>query len=187
MKRLNYSSAIMEEFAIRAISKSFDESYSNYIWHDKDDDFDFTSLDDTIALEVATILPSNVINAIKYEKALDTGKTPDAKKVISAHIDDEGELLTYYGGSMDEIRNAVIEMINKKEIKRNKRVKKYCRYELCLCIDEGALFNTPSDFEFIVNSRILNFTGFSRLFLITCNNFYVIENNKISEYSRIIQ
>ena len=108
MKRLNYSSAIMEEFAIRAISKSFDESYSNYIWHDKDDDFDFTSLDDTIALEVATILPSNVINAIKYEKALDTGKTPDAKKVISAHIDDEGELLTYYGISYFVHRSPII-------------------------------------------------------------------------------
>ena len=90
--------SIMEEFAIRTISKSFDESYSNYIWHDKDDDFDFTSLDDTIALEVATILPSNVINAIKYEKALDTGKTPDVKKVISAHIDDEGGIINILWG-----------------------------------------------------------------------------------------
>lgn len=60
-KRLDYSSATMEKFAIRAIANSFDESYSNYIWHDKDDDFDFTSVDDAIALEVITILPYNVI------------------------------------------------------------------------------------------------------------------------------
>lgn len=54
MKRLNYSSATMEEFAIRTISESFDKIYSTYVWHDKDDNFDFTSLDNVVALEVAT-------------------------------------------------------------------------------------------------------------------------------------
>lgn len=41
MDRLDYSSKRMEEFAIRVISKSYDCKYSKYIWHDKDDDFDF--------------------------------------------------------------------------------------------------------------------------------------------------
>lgn len=186
MKKLNYSSAIMEKFAIRTISKSFDEIYSTYVWHDKDDDFDFTSLDNVTALEVATILPSNVINAIKYEKALDAGKTPDINQVVSAYIDKSRELIIYYGDSMDEIRKAIKNMIYKKEIKRKKRIKKYYRYELCLCIDEGALFHTTKAFEFIVESRFLNNTGFLQLFLITCTNFFVIENNEIREYPRII-
>lgn len=185
MSRLDYSSANMENFAINAISKSYDNSYASYIWHDKDDDFDFTSSDDSTALEIATILPSNIINAIKYEKALDNGKNPDAQKVISACTDKYGELLIYYGGSMEEIREAAIKMINKKEEKRKKRLKKYKRYELCLCIDEGSLLNAPSNFEFIINNGILDKTGFSRLFLITCSKFYVIEKNKINEYERI--
>ncbi len=187
MNRLDYGSKKMEKFAITIISKSFDNSYDNYLWHDKDDDFDFTNPNGTIALEVATIIPLNEINAIQYEKALDKGKTPDVTKVDWAHIDKDCELIAYYGGSADEIRASVLSMINKKEEKRIKRLKKYIRYELCLCIDEGALFNMPDNFNFIVESGVLKTTGFSRLFLITCSNFYVIENNIIQEYKRVIQ
>lgn len=175
----------MEEFAIRTISKSYNNLYSNFIWHDKDDDFDFTSQDDTVAIEVATILPINEINAIQYENALEKGKNPNLNKVINAQINDERELLTYYGGSMSEIRKLVIKMIKIKEVKRVNRIKKYIQYELCLCINEGGLFNTVNDFDFIIKSGVLNDTGFSKLFLITCRNFYVISNNKIKEYRRI--
>ena len=59
------------------------------MWHDKDDNFDFTSLDNVVALEVATILPNNIINAIQYENALNNGKTPDINKVINSQIDKE--------------------------------------------------------------------------------------------------
>ena len=38
---------------------------------------------------------------------------------------------------MDEIRDIIINIINKKERKRIKRIRKYCRYELCLCVNEG--------------------------------------------------
>ena len=88
---------------------------------------------------------------------------------------------------MDEIRDIIINIINKKERKRIKRIRKYCRYELCLCVNEGVLFNTPRDFEFIVDNGILCITEFSRLFLITCSNFYVIENNEIKEFKRKLQ
>ena len=165
MKRLNYSSATMEEFAIRTISESFDKIYSTYVWHDKDDNFDFSSLDNVVAIEVATILSNNIINAIQYENALNNGKTPDINKVINSQIDKEGKLITYYGGLMDEIRDIIINIINKKERKRIKRIRKYWSYELCLCVNEGGLFNTPRDFEFIVDNGILCITEFSRLFI----------------------
>ena len=61
MKKLNYSSTTMEEFAIRMISESFDKIYSTYVWHDKDDNFDFSSLDNVVVIEVATILSNNII------------------------------------------------------------------------------------------------------------------------------
>jgi len=187
MKSLNYSSEIMEKFAIRIISNSFDYSYSEYIWHDKDDDFDFTSPDDMTALEIATIISRNTQNAIQYEKALGNGKKPDVSKVRNAHIDKNGELLIYYGGSMCETINDIVATINKKEAKRVKRTKKYNRYELCLCIDEGGIFNTPNDFDFLIENSYLSSTGFSRLFLIMSSNFYAIENNTIKEYERVLK
>ena len=182
MGRLNYSSAYMEEFAIRVISKSFSILYAEYTWHNKEDDFDFTCPNESVALEVATIISKNTKNAIEYEKSLDSGKIPNINKVINAGINSKRELVKYHGGSLTEIRKAIIEMIIKKENKRIKRKKKYDRYELCLCIEDGSLFNAPYDFEFIIDSCVLKSTGFSRLFLITCSNFYVIENNLIKEY-----
>ncbi len=186
MKRLDYSSKVMEEFAIRVISKAYDSKYSKYIWHDKDDDFDFTSPDDQVALEVATILPKNIRNAIEYEQAIDKGKKPDPAKVYNSKVDDDGELLFYYGGSMEEIGKSINKMIEKKENKRKKRAKKYNLYELCLCIDDGGLFNNKLNFDFIIRSGILKITEFSKLFLITSSNFFVISDDLIVEYARKI-
>ena len=173
----------MEEFSIRTIRKSYKSFYCDYIWHDKEDDFDFTSPDDKIALEVVTILSKNEINAIQYEKALDSNKSPDISRVINSHADNEGELLYYHGGTMSEIKDAVIEAILKKEEKRKKRTKKYNCYELCICINEGGLFNRCCDFKFIF--KTLKTTKFSRVFIITCLNFFVVENNQIEEYKRV--
>ncbi len=184
MNWLNYDSRFVEKFAIGVIAKSFNSSYADYIWHNKDDAPDFTSPSDENGLEAAVIISSNEESAIEYEVALGQGKKPDVNRVEDATTDDNGNLLIYYGGSMDEIRDAVMKMIEKKENKRRKRKKKYERNELCLCIFEGGLFNTTHDFDFIVNSYILGSTEFSRLFLITSSSFYIIENNIIKEYER---
>lgn len=102
----HYSSEEIEKFAIRVISKSYDKSYADFIWHNKEDNFDFTSKNNEIALEVTSIMCDNIKNAIEYDKALDKNKKPDTK--------------------------------------------------------------------------------FSKLFLITSRNFFVIENDIIKEYKRII-
>ena len=186
MSRLNFDSNRIEDFAIKVIQKSYDNLYEQYVWHGKDDNFDFTSSNDKFALEVASIIPLNELNVIQYEKALDKGKKPDARKVVDACINDKGEMLTYYGGSMSEIRSAVLKMISQKELKRKRRSKADVIYELCLIIDDGGLFNSSRDFDFIIRSNILNTTGFSRLFIITCSNFYIVEGEKIEEKERII-
>lgn len=186
-KPLDYSSKTMEQFAINTISKSFDSSYALLKWNDKGHDFDFTSESGSLALEIATIIPKNEREAIKYEDALRKGRRPNPKKVINATIDSTGELLIYYGGSMSEIRKKIIEMIETKESKRAKyTIKKYARYELCLCISDGAIFDSTRDFEFITKNDVLKSTGFSRLFLITSSHFFVIEDNCIKEYKRLI-
>ncbi len=96
MEKLNYSSEKMEKFSIRVIAESFNKLYDDYIWQDKKDDFDFTSLDDKSALEVTSIIPINEINAVEYEKALDKCKIPNINKVIDARIDNNDELITYF-------------------------------------------------------------------------------------------
>lgn len=85
---------------------------------------------------------------------------------------------------MDEIREKITSAIRIKEEKRLKRKKKYRNYELCFCIDEGGLFNTKFDFDFVINKKLLESTGFSRLFIITTNNFFVIERNGITSYEK---
>ena len=188
MEKLKYSKNIVEEFAIKVISNSYDELYSNFVWNKQKDDFDFISTDDLAALEVTLCIDKNVEQVLSYESSLSKGNNPDPFRIKNSHIDDKNkELLLYYGGSMEEMRKLVIEKIKEKEEKRKNRSKKYNRYELCLCVDDGSLFNRPADFEFIIGSGILSKTKFSRLFIITCSNFYVIENNKIKEYKRIVQ
>lgn len=106
MEILDYSSDFMENFAIGVLSNSFDNSYAKYIWRHKKDDFDFISPDGvTNAIEVASVISKNSINAREYELALNRGKKPDVNRVKKAHADKNGKLLTYYGGSMDEIRS----------------------------------------------------------------------------------
>lgn len=77
-------------------------------------------------------------------------------------------------------------MINIKERKRIRHAKLYKRFELCLCIEEGGLFNTVQEFNFVIESDVLDTIGFSRIFLITVSNLFVIENKNIKEYKRKI-
>ena len=89
---------------------------------------------------------------------------------------------------MSEIRELIQEYVCKKEQKRQNREirkKKFDKYELCICVEEAGLFYKPEDFDFIIERDIMTDTKFSRIFIITCNNFYVIENNTIIEYQRI--
>ena len=122
MDYLNYESKVMEPFAIRVISKSFDNSYEKYIWHDKDDDFDYTSPNDKAALEVVTVIPENIKNVLKYESSLKKGNIPKNNNVKGSTIDESGKIVSYYGGSIFEIVDAVIYAIEIKEAKRIKRI-----------------------------------------------------------------
>lgn len=182
----HYSSEEIEKFAIRVISKSYDKSYADFIWHNKEDNFDFTSKNNEIALEVTSIMCDNIKNAIEYDKALDKNKKPDISKVEWGHINENGRLFSYKGGSIGEITEKILSKIISKEKKRSKRAANFKKYELCLCIDDGCLFNTPEDFDFILDTEIMKETKFSKLFLITSCNFFVIENDIVKEYKRII-
>lgn len=183
-----YKKEIYEKFAIKEISLSFNRAYAKYEWKSSEDNFDFVSPDGTAALEVVTIIPKNYIEEYEYNIALEKGKNPDPSRVKSAHLSESKKILWCYGGSMSEIRELIQEYVCKKEQKRQNREirkKKFDKYELCICVEEAGLFYKPEDFDFIIERDIMTDTKFSRIFIITCNNFYVIENNTIIEYQRI--
>ncbi|MBO5338685.1 MAG: hypothetical protein J6A96_03170 [Clostridia bacterium] len=186
MPALDYSSNIIEPFAQTTISLSYDNVYSTFVWNKKADDFDFTSPDKKIALEVVSVIPENIIEACKYEKVLAKGKKPTSINIKMAKIDASGSLISYYGGSMTEIRRAIIKAIETKHEKAVKRLIKYDVYELCICTDDGALFNSNLSFDFLLESELLSKACFSRIFIITSAHFFVIENSIISEYERKI-
>lgn len=67
-----------------------------------------------------------------------------------------------------------------------KRPIKYDTYELCICTNDGALFNSELSFDFLLKSGILSEVCFSRIFIITSAHFFVIENSKIKDFMRKI-
>ena len=186
MAILDYNSNIMELFAQKTISLSYNSIYSTFDWNKKADDFDFTSPDKKIALEVVSIIPKNIIEACKYEKELAKGKKPTSKNIKMAKIDTSGSLISYYGGSMTEIRRAFINAIKIKHEKAIKRPIKYAVYELCICADDGALFDSDLSFDFLLESDLLSKVCFSKIFIITSAHFFVIENSTITEFERKI-
>lgn len=182
MAVLDYNSSTIEQYAINKIIKLFDSSYKSLISCGKTDDFDFVSTDKKKALEITAIIPKNEIEASIYEKGFLKGKTMGRSKVSGAIYKSDKSLIAYDGGDMSEIRSKIISAINKKITKRNKRVKKYTTYELCLCISDSGLFDKETDFQFLLNADINKKTGFDRLFLITSNHFLVIENNVLAVF-----
>ena len=187
----NISSDTYEEFSIKVLTLSYDSKYSNFIYHGKDDEFDYTSSDDDVALEVVSIIPDNIINAVKYENAMEKGKKPDSEKVLLSKTDSDGNLIMYYGGSIGEIKQKIKDSI---QIKKNKtlRRKKYKKYKLCICIHDGGLLSSKESLYYLLKDDFLKNMIYDKVFFITRCNFYVWDRsyqkveNQFQEYKRII-
>lgn len=185
MGRDVYQSKNTEKFAIELLSNVVSPEYSTYRWNDKKDDFDFISLDGTKALEVSLIIPENIQNAIKYESSLERGKKPDIRKVECGEVTPEGELVCYYGGSMEEIRTLLLERIAKKDGKaRRKQKPSITCYELCLLVSDGGLFHKEGDFDFLVPSTQYRSSIFDCVYIVTSTYLFVIKGRSITMKNR---
>jgi len=182
-----YDKNIMEEFALRVISNSFDVQYSFYIHSQDTDNFDFISPDKKAALEITSVIPQNEIEAYVYEKHLSSGKTKlNANKVLEANLREDGSLYSYYGGSMTEIKGKILKAIaDKQDIAiRRSRETFIETIDLCICIQGGSLFDM---YSFELAFRNLDTYIFSNIFFITPS--YFIRYNKecgFEEYPRIL-
>ncbi len=182
-----YSKDIMEPFALKVLSLSFDSSYGEYYAPTNSDNFDYISLDRNSALEITSIISKNEMQVYIYEKSKAKGKQNLKHSMIrDLNLKDDGNIESYYGGSMSEIKVAIIKSIDKKQNKALKRLKEkqYNCVDLCLCINDGGLFDKYSfELAFTELDKYL----FNKIFFITCTHFICYsKENGFKEYPRII-
>ncbi|MBR7163885.1 MAG: hypothetical protein IKD21_02840 [Clostridia bacterium] len=183
-----YDKKIIEEFAIRTISKSFDSKFSLYDSPEDTNNFDFISPNKKEAIEITTVIPENEMQAYIYEKELYCGKNNlNPNKISNVKLREDGTLYSYNGGSMYEIGQKILEIIKKKHEIAIKRKENTCIdiVDLCICMVDGSLYDINS-FE-IQFSDLLEESIFRNIFFITPSSF--IKYNKqcgFEEYDRKI-
>jgi len=179
-----YDKIIMEEFAIRTISKSYDMKYATYFTPQNTDNFDFLSKDMMCGLEVTTVITDNEQAAYQFEREMNKGKSPDHKRIKNAELRDDGTLSLYYSGTIGKLKNKIAEAIKKKHKKALRRIAnaevKFA--DLCVCIADGGLL----DLSFFEQAfKELEEYIFANIFFVTSSHF--VRYNKDSgfqEYER---
>lgn len=186
-----YEKGTTEPFALLVISKSFDSKYAEYI-HPKDtDNFDFVSPDGKSTLEIVFAIPQNELNTYAYEKALfknspESKKEATKRKIKQAMFDKDGNILRYYGGSIQETIKIIKKRVAEKNEKAQKRknFEKYESIDLCVGVQDGGLMDMQTfqiaDFDF-------KDLVFDNIFFITSSYFFKYSaNNGFEEYPRNI-
>lgn len=171
-----FSKEIIEPFAIKTIAASFDSRYHTYLSPSNSDNFDYLSPSGDCALEITTVIPGNEMNMYVYEKLKANGKDNlDFSKIKGLRLKDNGEIYSYYGGSVVEIVKAINKSIQNKQSKALNRIKKktYKYIDLAICMVDGSLFDLSS---FELNFKDLISEPFNNIFFIT--PLYFIRYNK---------
>jgi hypothetical protein len=181
-----YDNDVIEKFAVRAISESFDESYGQYIFPNNPDNFDAISADGQKALEITLVITKNQRSAYEYEKEFVKGKhNLKTKHIENIKLKDNGELLQFIVHP-NEIKKQTQSAIHIKNEKAKNRLiqKKYSSVDLCICIDDGGWFDFN---DFINMGLLLDFCLFENIFFITSSLFFrYTKTNGFEQYKRII-
>jgi len=182
-----YDKNVMERFAINTIGLSFDNSYLGYYAPADTNNFDYISQTNDKALEVTTVLTQNEWNAYIYEKHKAKGKQNLKTSHIGlAKFGEDDKLIFYHGGSMKEIKTEICKSVEKKKEKARKRLAKhpYKTVDLCICIQDGSLFDLNS-FKYTFGN--LDSDPFTNIFFITSSCFVCFnKEDGFKEYPRII-
>ena len=178
--KLDFSDEKTEQFAIKKLASVYNSIYNDFIWNQKADDFDFVHQELGIALEVSLVITKNTQNVVSYQNSF----RKDITTIKQAKVDDTGRLLSWYGGSVGELRRLIIERINRKKTKAKKHIREgIAECQLCLCIDDGGWFERKEEFDFLKERLSLEDTLFKKIFIITSSMFLVYENNEIIKYN----
>ena len=178
---LDYLNEKIEQFAIEKLTSVYNSIYNDFIWNQKADDFDFVHQELGIALEVSLVITKNTQNVVSYQNSF----RKDITTIKQAKVDDTGRLLSWYGGSVGELRRLIIERINRKNTKAKKHIREgIAECQLCLCIDDGGWFEKESEFAFLKSIKLSKDVMFRKIFIITMSLFLVYEDDEIVRYTR---
>ena len=178
-----YDKNIIEEFAIRTISKSYNKDYGLYRQPNDTDDFDGVSSSGEYALEITLVISPNNMSAYVYEKLFSQGKNSlQYKHIKGAKLKSNKELFQWQG-DISQIKNLLQEAISKKEEKTRQRLSKtsYKSVDLCVCVEDNGWFASENEFCLFVGNNVFKETLFRKIFIITSRLFLVYENNKIND------
>jgi hypothetical protein len=166
-----YEKKITEPYAIKVLSMSFDSKFNEYMSPSNPDNFDYISPDGQSALEVTIAISQNEKEAYIFEKLTAKGKKElDETKVKELVLNDNGEIRSYYGGTIAEIIKTIRYSIIKKHNKALEHIKKnpISELDLCVIINDGGILDKTS-FEWYFND--LNIFVFDNIFFITPSYF----------------
>ena len=180
-----YDKQETESFALSAITQSFSNSYGAYIKPKGTNNFDFVSEDGLSALEVTLVVPKNVMEAYRYEKEQKRGKQNlSLNKIKNVKLTDDGRLFYYYGGSVGEIKAGILGAIKEKKASKRKSASDVEKVDLCICIEDGGLFNLQT-FERYINIEKDNV--FENIFFITSRFIRYNKDTGFEEYKLIFK
>jgi hypothetical protein len=153
----------------------------DFCWNKKSDDFDYVHFALSIGLEVSVIITRNTQKVVSYQNSL----RKDIASIKNAKVDDNGCLLSWYGGSCIELKKLILDRI----VTKNDKAKRHLRdsvseCQLCLCVDDGGWFENESEFDFLKSIKLGEDVIFSKVFIITSSLFLVYEGEEIIRYTR---
>lgn len=120
---------------------------------------------------------------------MDKNGKANLHEIKGVKTDENDRILSYYGGSISEIKKAIVDSINRKNRKALKRLmnKKYSQVDLCLVIQDGALLDFNSFKHYFEEFYTLDFL-FRNIFFITRDTFIrYSKSDDFVEYKRKIK
>lgn len=120
---------------------------------------------------------------------MDKNGKANLHEIKGVKTDENDRILSYYGGSISEIKKAIVDSINRKNRKALKRLmnKKYSQVDLCLVIQDGALLDFNSFKYYFEEFYTLDFL-FRNIFFITRDTFIrYSKSDDFVEYKRKIK
>lgn len=169
---------VFDKNALDKLARYFDKSFSEFEYHGKNDDFDFTNKDRTRALECTMAISENLRKADIYEKYYERGRKP-RNDIPDSIVDKEGVLCAYLGGGMEETRKNVINSIKNKisKILRHKGMTNI-KVDLCISVPEMHLFNREEELDVIQEYYLNNKLPYDRIFVLFNSALFVFGNSR---------
>lgn len=170
----------------------FPERYSDVKWNRKDDLFDFVATDESKAIEVVSVTAKQLIECLKYEKALlryhnGKGKEPDTEllKLMGTEFSEDKTIkrMPFISSNFDEMPQ-LERLLHQKEEKAKRRIELgqyFSEYELAICIHESPLYGEQSDYRYF-EDFMNTVRMFTRICVITVLSVFYVNRGEMTFY-----